>query len=385
MDIGFERAGFDHRGFLEFDDQIAETLRYNRPGWQSLFDGDVLTAAKLMHPSDLGLAPGELSLLIGGPPCQPFSSAGQWSELGRRGMLDERANTVHALLDLVEKLQPRAVMLENVAGFVTGRNSALPVIQSRLETFRARRLAEYSIHWKVIDAADFGVPQHRRRVIVILMRDHLPWSFPEPQIEHRNAWDAIGQMDEKYPPPLKGKWADFLPSIPEGKNYQWLTSAGGGPEVFGYRTKYWHFLLKLSKNAPSWTLAATPGPSTGPFHWKNRPLSVSEAARIQSFPSEWKFVGTPRLQMKQIGNATPPLLAESLAIHLHKALDNSYSPPAPSLILPKLRDIPDPDPVQPLPKRYASAIGPKAAHAGVGLGPGALNASRTPQSQEEVL
>ena len=76
----------------------------------------------------------------------------------------------------------------------------------------------------------------------------------------------------------------LLPTIPEGQNYLWHTERGGGEPLFGWRRRYWSFLLKLAKDLPSWTIQAQPGPATGPFHWDNRRLSVREMARMQTFP-----------------------------------------------------------------------------------------------------
>jgi DNA (cytosine-5)-methyltransferase 1 len=285
-------------------------------------------------------------------------------------MLDQRAGTVHAVLDLLEKFQPGAVMLENVVGFVQGRNAALPVIEERIREMRARGSAGYTVHWRLEDAAVFGVPQHRRRVIMIIAREDMTWKPFTPRAESRNSWDAIGDLTHTPGPRPTGKWTELLPSIPEGGNYQWLTEKGGGDEVFGYRTKYWHFLLKLAKNKPSWTLSASPGPSTGPFHWLNRPLSVREAARLQSFPDDWEFVGSERVQMKQVGNATPPLLAETYALQLRAMLDPAFRIGTPTLAIQERTPIPDPDPPRPIPESYRGLVGPKTAHAGAGLGPG---------------
>ena len=370
MDLGVERAGFHHKGFFEFDKQIAQSLTKNRPAWSTLFDGDVHTAARELRPENLGLERGQLDLIVGGPPCQPFSSASQWAATGRQGMLDARAQTIYSVLDLIQTLEPRVVMLENVSGFVSGTRAALPVIQQRLAAKRTGG-ARYEVHWQAVDAADFGVPQHRRRVIVIIAREDVSWEFKPVAVDHRTAWDAIGDLWQREVPEPSGKWASLLPSIPEGSNYQWLTAAGGGEEVFGYRTKYWHFLLKLAKDRPSWTLAASPGPSTGPFHWSNRPLSVREAARLQSFPDDWMFSGSDRLQLKQVGNATPPLLAETLALQLREALDPDFVSAGPSLLRAKAAQTPPPEPVHPIAPSYLEHVGAKAAHAGVGLGPGA--------------
>ena len=108
---------------------------------------------------------------------------------------------------------------------------------------------------------------------------------------HHLSGHYFGHLTESGPPPkAAGKWAGLLPTIPEGENYLFHTRLGGGRPLFGYRTRYWSFLLKLAKDEPSWTLQAHPGPATGPFHWANRPLTVQEMLRLQSSqqPGEWR-------------------------------------------------------------------------------------------------
>ena len=109
---------------------------------------------------------------------------------------------------------------------------------------------------------------------------------------------------------VRGKWADLLPSIPEGSNYLHHTDRGEGMPLFGWRRRYWTFLLKLAKNRPSWTIQAQPGPAVGPFHWSNRRLSVRELSRLQTFPDDVNIVGGKGSAQKQLGNAVPSLLAE---------------------------------------------------------------------------
>src|SRR6185312_12245754 len=111
---------------------------------------------------------------------------------------------------------------------------------------------------------------------------------------------------------LRGKWADLLPSIPPGMNYLWHTDRGGGEPLFGWRRRYWSFLLKLAPDQPSWTIQAQPGPATGPFHWDNRRLTGREMARLQTFPDDIQITGSLADAQRQIGNAVPSLLAEVL-------------------------------------------------------------------------
>jgi DNA (cytosine-5)-methyltransferase 1 len=104
-----------------------------------------------------------------------------------------------------------------------------------------------------------------------------------------------------------------LPSIPEGENYLWHTDRRGGLPLFGWRTRYWSFLLKLAKAKPSWTIQAQPGSAIGPFHWPNRRLSWREMAALQTFPADFNIQSSRVETQRQIGNAVRSHLAEILA------------------------------------------------------------------------
>jgi DNA (cytosine-5)-methyltransferase 1 len=372
LDLGLERAGFRTLACLEVDKSARATLRANRPGWRLLDPGDVVQAGQQLQPSDLGLNPGELALVAAGPPCQPFSKAAQWSAAGRSGMADNRGRTIYGLFDLVERFLPAAVLLENVVGFVQGVGSALDVIQERLDTINARHRTDYHLQHTVLDAAEYGVPQRRRRAIAVACRDgqQVQW----PMATHRDTpvrcWDAVGGLTDPCPPRCTGRWAALLPSIPEGRNYLWHTPGGGGEPLFGYRTRFWSFLLKLSRDQPAWTLPASPGPSTGPFHWDNRPLSTAERLRLQSFPSSWKLAGEPRAQVRLAGNATPPLLAELVGRTLAtQVFDVSPASPLPTLLLSRAAAVPQPAPPGPVPAAYLDLRGDHPPHPGTGRGP----------------
>lgn len=377
MDIGLEAAGFENVGVIEIDPIARATLVLNRPSSDLLGDGDILKVSKWLTPQSLQMRPGELDLIAGGPPCQPFSAAAQWANNGRRGMRDPRAGTVDSTLEIFESFLPRVMLMENVLGFVRGKGSALAYMQEQLVAIGERSGVSYTLNWRLLNAADYGVPQNRRRVIIVIHRSNMTWEWPARTHSDvpLTAWDALHDAPKRELPEPRGKWAALLPSIPEGSNYQWLTAQGGGPEVFGYRTKYWNFLLKLSRELPSWTLSASPGPSTGPFHWDNRPLSVVEQLRLQSFPDDWQVVGDLRDATRQVGNATPPLLAEVLGRQLLSAL--GLPEPQGDFILARPRGsfTPLQSQLQPLPSHYAHLKGPKEAHAGVGLGPASVRRS----------
>jgi DNA (cytosine-5)-methyltransferase 1 len=168
------------------------------------------------------------------------------------------------------------------------------------------------------------------------------------------------------PPQRPGNWGELLPSIPEGSNYLWHTRKGNGRSLFGYRTRFWSFLLKLSKREPAWTISAHPGPYTGPFHWKSRPLTTTEILRLQSFPASWKVCGSRLEQVKQVGNATPPLLAELVARKVMTALHGKKYRSKPTLAVPRARaKVPRAE----IPKKFERHVKRRADHPGTGLGP----------------
>lgn len=371
MDVGLEEAGFRPLACYEVDSLARETLAANRPEWPLADEGDVVAFASGSMPSDFGIEPGELDLVAGGPPCQPFSKAGQWTSSARLGMDDVRAQTIHALLDIFKNFRPKVLLLENVQGFVSGKSAAIGEIRRVVSEVNRDFGTQYVVEYRIVNAADYGVPQNRVRAMVIV---HDGLSFSWPTETHRDkpttAWDALSLVPtESDLPATRGKWAGLLPSIPEGTNYQWLTSEGGGPALFGYRTRYWSFLLKLAKDKPSWTLPASPGPATGPFHWDNRPLTIAERMRIQTFPARWVLKGSYREQMRQVGNATPPLLAEVFGRAVRSALGLQPLGGEPHLAIASANTPPAPTPPAPLPREFARFIGTYDAHRGTGKGP----------------
>lgn len=376
MDLGLEAAGFRHLASVEWDEAARRSIKANGrdAAWNLLPTGDIEQVAQELVPSHVGLLRGELDLLVRAPPCQPYSKAAQWTPSARKGLGDRRGQYLDDLLTLADRFNPQVVMLENVRGFVQGKTSAVSHIESRLREVDPG----YVVQHAVLDAVDFGVPQRRSRAIVVATRTGRRFEWPEPR-ERRVAWDAVADLGSQVElPRATGAWADLLPSIPEGQNYLFHTDRGDGLPMFGYRTRYWSFLLKLAKSEPSWTLPAQPGPATGPFHWDNRPLSVAELLRLQSFPADWKVEGPRRTdQVRQIGNATPPLLAELLGRSVARHIEPDLRfPDPPALDVPAARPIPKPRKVERVTDpRYLGLIGQHVAHPGHGRGPGALRAS----------
>ena len=393
LDLGFEAAGFECRAAVEIDLDCVATLRANRP-W-SVIDRSIhdVTSAELLRTARM--EPGEADVLIGGPPCQPFSKAGYWASGDARRLDDPRADTVAAFLRVLRDTRPRAFLMENVAGLAfRGKDEGLRLIQSTLEAINRSTGTGYQAWLLVLNAAEHGVPQARERAFLIGSRDGTLFGSMPPT--HRlaaappqgelaldggkapflTAWDALWDLEDDDSPELalRGKWAELLPSVPEGSNYLYFTDRGGGPPLFGWRRRYWNFLLKLAKDQPSWTLTAQPGPATGPFHWKNRRLSARELCRLQTMPDDYLVLGTLGSVQRQVGNAVPSALAETLALAIRTRLlgDKTSAGLAPTLLPARQSTIPPPEPAASVPDRYLRLAGDHSPHPGTGKGHTAL-------------
>lgn len=357
------------------------TMRLNR-NWPVL-EGDIgqITSAEILSMAQLER--GEADVLIGGPPCQPFSKSGYWARGDARRLDDPRAGTLGQYLRVLRDTLPRAFLLENVLGLAyAGKSEGLELIRRGVEQINQDTGARYRLTAQAVNAADYGVPQSRERVVIVGARDGESFSFPEPTHgrdrpePYRTAWDALGDLPQDNPDPalrMSGKWADLLPSIPEGSNYLWHTPRGGGEPLFGWRTRYWNFLLKLAKDQPSWTLQAQPGPATGPFHWRNRRLSAAELARLQTFPDRLRFECSRADAQRLVGNAVPSALAEVLAREIRRQiLGQPMRDAALTLVPPNRGRAPRAEPVRGVPSKFLALIGDHDAHPGTGKGRGAI-------------
>lgn len=388
LDFGFEAAGFETSVAVELDEVCCNTIRMNRD-WP-VIQSDIHDVPSAMILDEAGLRVGEADVLIGGPPCQPFSKSGFWATGDSRRLNDPRSNTLEQYLRVLRDTLPRVFLLENVPGIsFKKKNEGIDLILKGVELINREAGTNYQPTVAKINAASYGVPQVRERVFIVASRGGELFDFPEathgPRDDlldmdlepYRTAWDAIGDLDDDFDDPelrARGKWADLLRSVPEGQNYQWHTSRGGGLPLFGWRTRYWSFLLKLSKSMPSWTIQAQPGPSIGPFHWKNRQLSVQEMCRIQTFPDGLEFDCSRRDAQRMLGNAVPSLLAEKLARAIREQLLNDAAGvPNELQLLPPFRGAPPlQEPVEDVPVHYHELIGEHEEHPGTGRGPGAL-------------
>jgi DNA (cytosine-5)-methyltransferase 1 len=386
LDLGLEAAGFENAVCVELDRDSCETIRANRT-WRVIHD-DIHNLKSEQILDSAGLSAGEVDMLVGGPPCQPFSKSAYWRTGDVKRLSDPRADTLDAFMRVVRDTTPAVFVLENVRGLVyQGKDEGLRYISSYLDEINKQTGTNYQLSWRPLQAAQFGVPQRRERIFLVAHRDGNEFKFPEPthclpeerQVEEANgrtkqpcltAWDAFGDLDEPDEDlALSGRWADLLPSIPEGENYLWHTDRRGGLPLFGWRTRYWSFLLKLAKNKPSWTVQAQPGSAVGPFHWSNRRLSTRELCRLQTFPDGYEIRGQRTSQQRQIGNAVPSLLAEVLGREIRRQLFNHKIRVKPVLQRPRLGEAPNEERVEEVPVKYHDLIGDHLAHPGTGKGP----------------
>jgi DNA (cytosine-5)-methyltransferase 1 len=326
---------------------------------------------------------GEADALIGGPPCQPFSKSGYWASGDTLRLDDPRAGTLAAYLRVLRDTLPRTFLLENVPGLAYRKKSeGLDLIARTIRSINRERGTHYELAVAKLDASDYGVPQMRERVFVIGERDGKTFTFPrpthgddgsllEPLAPRATAWDALGDLEDDDRPELRvrGKWAELLPSIPEGENYLWHTERGGGLTLFGWRRRYWSFLLKLAKAQPAWTVQAQPGPAVGPFHWKSRRLSGRELCRLQTMPDSFEVGGSLQSVQRQIGNAVPSALAELLARAMRRQLLGEKRVSTTATLLPERREpLPAPETVHSVPRKFRNLVGTHEAHPGTGQG-----------------
>ncbi len=292
--LGLEQAGFRHAALVEIEADYAKTLQLNRPEWDvrtedmNLFDGTPFRG---------------VDLLTGCLPCPPFSVAGK--QLGEN---DER-NLFPAAIRLIDEIKPKAVMIENVRGFLS------PVFEEyRLFLKSKFKKLGYQIDWRLLNASDFGVPQLRPRVVIVALRNDLVEAFDWPDVLPHNPPTVGATLED-----LIGangwigakRWAelanDIAPTIVGGSKKH------GGPDLGPTRARAaWAALgvegRSIADAAPETDFCGLPR------------LTVRMVARIQGFPDGWQFYGRKTTAYRQVGNAFPPPVAAAVARNLKVAL-----------------------------------------------------------------
>lgn len=332
LDLGVEAAGYSVVFAVENDRVAVATLNRNRQAWFSRLPlpspVDITTLDPQTLMADLDVRPGEIDLLVGGPPCVAFSKSGFHLEYKREGR-DPRAGLLGDYLRFLDAFRPKAYLMENVFGLAYQNKSAAFFSSLR----RGIEELGYSVRHEVLNSADYGVPQNRQRLFLIGAQDGRElvhptathWGEHERRrppthmgrlLPHRTAGEVLADLatQPEATEEVNGKYGHLLPEIPPGGNYLHYTDHEHHPRpLFEWRSRYWTFLLKLDPNRPAPTIQGQPGPYVGPFHWENRRLRVPELKRLQGFPDDFEFVGTRREIQLQVGNSVPPLLAEKVA------------------------------------------------------------------------
>ena len=341
---GFMDAGYDVVLGVDFDDAALKTFKENHGTAEAmkldLFDhSNIDVIVDFLNERNI-----VLDVLVGGPPCQGFSIAGP------RDMNDKRNSLYLAMVKLAKRLQPQAVVLENVPGMLQTNDGigAKRIVQDFEEI-------GYKMIPKLLYAPEYGIPQIRKRVFFVGLKDqNKEFEFPEAmfsQSEFVTCEDAIGDLpslqtengeiiygeeiqEYNFAPknsyqekmrknstrvynhigsvPIE-KTKSMIALVPEGKNYKAL------PEEYSGLYKYHEALTRYHSKKPSNTI------NTGHrshFHYKwNRIPTVRESARLQSFPDDFIFFGNKSQQYKQVGNAVPPMLGEVVAKKLAEYLE----------------------------------------------------------------
>jgi DNA (cytosine-5)-methyltransferase 1 len=313
LDLGFHDAGFHIVESVEIEPAFAKTLDINAK------DNGRLAGAKVVcgdihhyHP-----ALRDIEFVIGGPPCQAFSAAGARAA-GVNGTDDDRGNLFLQYARILEQLHPKGFLFENVYRIVGAQSGAAwEQVQAAFEK------RGYQLFWRILDAADYGVPQFRERLIIVGLRaGEFRFPFPshgpdsQDEREYYCAGQAVADIEQAcHGQGIGGRHGYLLNDIPPGLNYSFYTERMGHPNpIFAWRSKFSDYLYKADPETPVRTIKAQGGQYTGPFSWKNRPFTLEELKRLQTFPDNYDMHGNRQAVIHQLGNSVPPQFARILAL-----------------------------------------------------------------------
>lgn len=298
--LGLEMAGFHHAGAVEYEPQFCTTLRTNRPHW-NVIQQDI----RNLRPHDFT----GLDLLAAGVPCPPFSIAGK--QLGS----DDERDMFPAALALIEGAKPRGVLFENVQGLASEKFS-----DYRRKLLERLSKLGYQPEWRVLQAADFGVPQLRPRFILVALRarDAECFRWPAPLTKRPTVGETLVDLMGTNGWRGAEAWAlranRIAPTIVGGSKKH------GGPDLGPTRAKrHWRELgvdgMGIADEAPGEAFSVDGVPR----------LTVRMVARIQGFPDTWHFTGKKTISYRQVGNAFPPLVAKAVGRCIHAAFKKQFS------------------------------------------------------------
>jgi DNA (cytosine-5)-methyltransferase 1 len=294
--LGLEKAGFSHAALVEIDKHCCNTLRHNRTDWNVLEQD--MRIFKEQAADYRGM-----DLLAGGLPCPPFSVAGK--QLGEQ---DER-NLFNDAIDIVDAARPRAVMIENVRGFL---DAVFQDYRERLKT-QLEKLG-YKTDWRLLNASDYGVPQLRPRVVIVAVQkeraDFFDWPEPNPH----------------NPPTVGETLRDLMAARGWHGADDWAAKANEiAPTIVGGSKKHGGPDLGPTRARAAWATLGVEGRTIAPeapdpFHNGMPRLTVPMVARIQGFPDDWHFTGAKTNAYRQVGNAFPPPVAQAVSNQIARTL-----------------------------------------------------------------
>lgn len=326
---GFSQAGFNVELAIDYDEEACKTHEHNKPETKVL-QKDLSEVSVSECLSETGMSKEDIDIIVGGPPCRGFSIAGNREEN------DERNSLVDVYLDWVEEIDPDIFLMENVPGIANMYDGKFKRhIEERVEKLG------YNLNWKVLDAAEYGVPQGRKRAIFVGMKND-QFTFPKPthSLEGQQKINQLGSKEAN----TVGDAISDLPSLEAGQkseidNHEARNHGDIQVEKMSYISpgENWkslpeehkpdgtypsHAFHRLDPDKPSRVLPANAS-STSILHPEdNRQITVREFARIQSFPDDYIFKGTIAGKYRQVGDAVPPKLSKVLAEKIKENLES---------------------------------------------------------------
>jgi len=314
LDIGFRDVGFNIISHLELEAEFCKTLQKNSTYYNN---------AEIINIDIRDFIPKKkkCDFIIGGPPCQTFSSAGRRAA-GVQGIEDCKGTLFEEYIRLLKYYKPQGFLFENVYG-ITGAQAGKAWEKIKNEFSNAG----YKINYRILNTADYGVPQFRERMIIVGTKK-VDYKFPRPthgpdSKTSRSYYSAqLALLDVPVDEDISklkinGRHGYLLNSIPPGLNYSFYTEKMGHPTpIFAWRSKFSDYLYKADPEKPVRTIKAQAGQYTGPLHWENRYLTINEFKRLQSFPDTYELYGNRQKVLHQIGNSVPPQFARMLALSI---------------------------------------------------------------------
>lgn len=325
LELGFEKAGFDIIFSTDFDEYCEKVHLLNRPNIPFLkidiHNLDTATIDKYVSK--------QVDVLIGGPPCQGFSTIGKRisSDPQKRIQSDPRNTLFKEYIRILKYLKPKFFLMENVEGLMTRDHGS--IFEEIKRTFAE---TGYVFNYVVLNAADFGVPQIRNRIffygnrVGITMKPPTATNSENGNPPWKTVGDAISDLAE-IPDSTSINHVALKHGETNIRRYQLIPEGGRLPETDLppelYRKNFGNTFKRLHRDKPSLTMV--PGHNAFPIHpWLDRSLTVREAARIQTFPDDYVFVGPRDKQCMQVGNAVPVLMAYNWAMQIKTELDEYY-------------------------------------------------------------